>query len=110
MAMALLDGYTLSSISPLKNALDYTGRSIEIIVERFRKFISQVIPPLEVDIREVKKEIWAELSAVYYKYEDGHQKRAFREVAQEISQKMQEGNWEAVYKKLYRIEHKSPHN
>ena len=102
--MALLGSSAVSSIPSLKNAIDYTEKSIEDIVGRFRSFISKVIPPLEVDIKEVKEEIWTELSALYYKYEDGQQKRAFREITQEISKKMQDGDWEAIYNKLYRIE------
>ena len=68
--------------------------------------IDQILPSGEVELIDIKDEIWHDLSALYYKYEDEDQKRAFREVMYEISDRIQEGKWESVYKKLYRVEQK----
>lgn len=71
--------------------------------ERVRGVIDQILPPSEVRIDEIKNEIWRDLSALYYKYEDENQKRAFREILYEISDKIVEGKWESIYNKLYRL-------
>ncbi|MFB0558155.1 MAG: hypothetical protein ACETVY_03450 [Candidatus Bathyarchaeia archaeon] len=71
--------------------------------ERVRGVIDQILPPSEVRIDEIKNEIWRDLSALYYKYEDENQKRAFREILHEISDKIVEGKWESIYNKLYRL-------
>jgi len=68
--------------------------------------IDQILPPSEVDLTTIKEEIWSDLSALYYKYEDEEQKRAFREVMYDICEKIREGKWDSVYKKLYRAEQK----
>jgi hypothetical protein len=52
----------------------------------------------------IKQDVWRDLSAVYYKYEDNTQKKAFREILLEISEKMNEGKWDSVYRKLHSIE------
>jgi len=80
------------------------NKSIGSVLGRVRKLVSEIVPPLEVDMENVKNEVWADLSTLYYKYEDKVQKRAFREVAQEISEKIVRGRWDKVYKKFYRIE------
>ena len=54
----------------------------------------------------MKNEVWANLSAVYYKYDCEDHKKAFREVTYEIAEKVQEGKWNAIYKKFHRIEQK----
>jgi hypothetical protein len=68
--------------------------------------IDQILPSGEVELTDIKDEIWHDLSALYYKYEDEDQKRAFREVMYDISNRIQEGKWDSVYKKLYRVEQK----
>lgn len=68
--------------------------------------IEQILPSSEVELIDIKEEIWQDLSALYYKYEDETQKRAFREVMYEICEKIKEGKWDSVYKKLYRAEQK----
>ena len=78
----------------------------EGIRDRVKEAISKVIPQTEIDIDETKEEIWKDLSELYYKYEDGEHKRAFREILQEISEKIGEGKWDTVYKKIYREEQK----
>lgn len=71
-----------------------------------KEVIDQILPSAEVELTDIKDEIWHDLSALYYKYEDEDQKRAFREVMYDIADRIQEGKWESVYKKLYRVEQK----
>jgi hypothetical protein len=68
--------------------------------------IDQILPPSEVKLDTIKEEIWTDLSALYYKYEDEEQKKAFREVMQEICDKLSQGKWDTVYRKLYKEEKK----
>ena len=68
--------------------------------------IDQILPPSEVELETIKEEIWADLSALYYKYEDEEQKKAFREVMQDICEKLSQGKWDTVYRKLYKAEQK----
>lgn len=69
---------------------------------KVKEVIDQILPPVEVELGEIKEEIWRDLSNLYYKYEDEDQKKAFRLVMQEIAEKIGNGKWENVYKKLYR--------
>ena len=66
--------------------------------------LSNLLPSQDTDLQNIKDEVWEDLSALYYKYDDGDQKRAFREVVKEISEKITEGRWQTVYKKLYQSE------
>jgi hypothetical protein len=77
------------------------------VSERTKDVVEQILTPSELDISEIKEEVWQDLSILYYKYEVEEQKRAFREVMYEISEKINEGKWENVYKKLYRIGQKT---
>lgn len=63
--------------------------------------VSKIIPSNEVDLEKIKNDIWTDLAALYYKYDDNAQKMAFREITREISNKLVEGKWDSVYKKLY---------
>lgn len=74
--------------------------------EKVKDIVDQVLPPNEVELDTIKEEIWYDLSALYYKYEDDEQKRAFREVMHEICKKISEGKWDSVYRKLYKTEQK----
>jgi len=74
--------------------------------EIVKEVIDQILPSGEVGLTDIKEEIWQDLSALYYKYEDEDQKKAFREVMYDISTKIQEGKWDSVYNKLYRVEKK----
>ena len=56
-----------------------------------RRYLSNVVPPSKIDLELDKSEVWSDLSAIYYKYEDSDQKRAFREVISEISDNVKEG-------------------
>jgi len=71
-----------------------------------KEVIDQILPSAEVELTDIKEEIWQDLSALYYKYEDEDQKRAFREVMYDISDRIREGKWDSIYKKLYRVEQK----
>ena len=71
-----------------------------------KEVIDQILPPSDVELEAIKEEVWADLSALYYKYEDEIQKKAFRQVMQDICDKMSQGKWDSVYKKLYRAEQK----
>ena len=71
-----------------------------------KEVIDQILPPSDVELEAIKDEVWADLSALYYKYEDEVQKKAFRQVMQDICDKMSQGKWDSVYKKLYRVEQK----
>jgi hypothetical protein len=73
---------------------------------RVKEVIDQILPPSDIELEEIKDEIWNDLSSLYYKYEDEDQKRAFRVVMQEICEKMNQGKWDSVYRKLYRSEQK----
>jgi hypothetical protein len=74
--------------------------------EAIREAISKIFPSNDVDIEEVKDEVWNDLSKIYYKYEDETQKKAFREIMKEISDKIQSDKWDTVYMKIYREEQK----
>jgi len=69
-----------------------------------KEVIDQILPSGEVELTDIKEEIWTDLAALYYKYED--QKRAFREVMHDICDKIGSGKWDSVYKRLYRVEQK----
>ena len=71
-----------------------------------REVIDQILPSKDVELEDIKSEIWDDLSSLYYKYEDEDQKRAFREVMYDIGERINEGRWDSVYRKLYRAEHK----
>ena len=83
---------------------------LDAIKEVIREAISKIIPPTEVDLDEVKDEVWSDLSRIYYKYEDETQKRAFREVMKEIAEKLRDDKWETVYRKIYNEEMKDRNN
>jgi hypothetical protein len=71
-----------------------------------KEVIEQILPSGEVELEDIREEIWQDLSALYYKYEDEDQKKVFREVMYDICEKIGKGKWESVYKKLYRVEQK----
>ena len=83
--------------------LTWRARLMEL-KNKVGKIIRDAIPNRPIFLQEVKKEVWKELSLIYYKYEDNHQKRAFRKVISEISECLNDGNWGSVYNKLYRFE------
>jgi len=81
---------------------------LEQIMEKVKDTILKILPPPPInDFNEIKDEVWRDLSLIYYKYETEEQKRAFRDVLADISDKMVDDKWETIYKKLYREEKKS---
>lgn len=74
------------------------------VLGEIRRYLSKVIPPSKIDLELDKSEVWLDLSAIYYKYDDGVQKKAFREVIRDISNNVKEGKWQTVYKKLYSVD------
>ena len=83
-----------------------SSEPFDLLKEKVWEVITKIFPLIDVDITEIKEEVWTDLSKIYYKYEDENQKRAFREVIKEISEKIQKDKWDTVYKKIYRQEQK----
>jgi alpha-amylase/alpha-mannosidase (GH57 family) len=81
-----------------------TPEPLDALKEAIQEMISKMLPSTEIDPDEVKEEVWADLSRIYYKYEDEAQKKAFRDILKEISEKIHDDKWETVYKKIYREE------
>lgn len=73
------------------------------IGNKVKEVVNNILGPSEVDLSEIKEEVWQDLSNLYYKYEDETQKRAFREVMYEICEKISQGKWDSIYNKLYRL-------
>ena len=105
--MALTNISFLNKQHLLKHIVSSTNESINNTISKAIKFISELIPPVQIDLKETKEEIWKDLSALYFKYEGSYHKKAFREITHDISEKMKEGRWDKVYKKLYYLEQKS---
>lgn len=99
-----LDVSVVSRPSLIENAVTHVRGSFDQLIGNVKNLMSNIIFVEETDIDEMKEEVWADLSAVYYKYEVEDQKRAFREVTHEIAEKIVSGKWDNVYKKLYRFE------
>ena len=87
-----------------ENIVTHVKSSVEEMFKKAKKTVLKIIPANETNIEELKREVWSDLSYVYYKYEMVGQKRAFREVAHEMAEKIMEGKWDNVYQKLYRTE------
>jgi hypothetical protein len=102
--MAQNNGLAFANIPQIENLLYNVSTYGSSLFNTIRKKVSNIIPPINHDINEIKSEVWHDLSAVYYKYEDEFQKKAFREVVTDISKKVEAGNWDSIYKRLYRIE------
>jgi hypothetical protein len=83
-------------------AREHFNRFLEKIVQ----YVSRIFPNTPPDIEATKKEIWTDLSVLYYKYDYDFQKRAFREVLVEMSDKISEGKWATIYKRIYRNNNK----
>ncbi len=80
-------------------------KPLETLKSKVKEAVTKALDA-DIDLDEFKDEVWNDLSAIYYKYETEEQKRAFREVMYEICEKIKEGKWDSVYKKLYREEQK----
>jgi hypothetical protein len=106
--MALLNPWESDDLQSRREIVDSLRGKLDEFRDRVNKLFSRILPAIDVDILEVKGEVWEGLSRLYYNYEDDTQKRAFREVMCEMSEKICDGNWKAVYKRLYSIEQSSP--
>ena len=93
--------------APALSIAKYANKSIDSILSTVKKVATKVLQVAEIEVEGIKEEVWEDLSALYYKYEDNDQKKAFREIMHEISEKINENKWDAIYKKLYRIGQKS---
>ncbi len=80
----------------------YVRKHIKRFLEKIVQHVSRIFPNTRPDIETVKNEIWTDLSALYYKYDYDFQKRAFREVLIEMSDRISEGKWSTIYKRIYR--------
>jgi alpha-amylase/alpha-mannosidase (GH57 family) len=102
--MAEIFNLSMKGISITRNLAKMVVGLVRIYLKSVIKFVSTVVPIKKINIETIKQDIWNDLSAVYYKYEDDSQKRAFREILSDISEKLNEGQWDRVYKKLYSAE------
>lgn len=106
--MAEIYNLSMKGISITRNLAKMVVGLVRIYLKSVTKFVSTVVPLKKINIETIKQDIWNDLSAVYYKYEDDTQKRAFREILSDISERLNEGKWDCVYKKLYSVEHHIP--
>jgi hypothetical protein len=60
------------------------SETLEVIRGKIKETLIKIIPPNNIDIEEEKKEIWKELSIVYFKYDDEVWRQAFRKVMIEL--------------------------
>ncbi len=102
--MAAIFNLSMKGISITKNLAKVLVGLVQFYLKSVIKFVSTVVPIKKVNMETIKQDIWNDLSAVYYKYEDDAQKRAFREILSDISEKLNEGQWDRIYKKLYSAE------
>jgi hypothetical protein len=78
-----------------------TSEPVEALKEKVKETVVKILPPIEKNMIDNKNEIWDELSRLYYKYETNDWKQTFREVMKEISEKVNEDEWNTIYNKLY---------
>jgi hypothetical protein len=91
----------------LSQTITSTMERIEHLRSLAVKHISRILPNIHTDITTTKQEIWTDLSHLYYKYDNPHQKTAFREVLKEISRTINEDGWPTAYKRIYRTKNKA---
>lgn len=106
--MAEIFNLSMKGISITKNLAEMLVSLVRIYLKSVTNFVSTLAPLKKINAETIKREIWNDLSAVYYKYEDDAQKRAFREIISEISEKLNQGKWDLVYRKLYSAERHIP--
>lgn len=102
--MSILKMWRSTILQTKKKILDSLREQLFQTFTKIKVISSMIFSPVRVEMNLMKDDVWVDLSRIYYKYEDIVQKQAFREVVLEMSEKINEGNWESVYKKLYRIE------
>jgi len=95
----------------IRQILSQTTQSTKERIEHLHslavKYISRILPDIHTDITTTKQEIWTDLSHLYYKYDNPHQKQAFREVIKEISRTINEDRWPTAHKRIYRNNNKT---
>jgi len=64
----------------------------------------RILPPRDVDIEEERREIWRDLSAIYFKYDDETWRQAFRDVLTDLYEKIRGVRWNEIYERLYSAE------
>ena len=77
------------------------SRTLEIVRGKIKETLIKIIPPNSIDIEEEQKEIWKELSVVYFKYDNEVWRQAFRKVMIELYEKIGEVKWDEIYNKIY---------
>ena len=105
--VSVLKMWISASLQKTRRALESLSKRLNQTFIKITAPASRILSPVRVEMSNMKDDVWVDLSRIYYKYEDMIQKKAFREVVLEMSEKINEGRWETVYKKLYRIEHSS---
>ena len=85
-------------------AREQIGCLLDVIVTQ----ASKIIPYPPSDAPSMQEGVWADLSVLYYKYDQDIQKRAFREVMKEMTQIISEERWPTAYKKIYRSNKTTP--
>ena len=83
-------------------------KEIEIFKKKVKELIIKILPSSSTDVEEFKEDVWEQLAKLYYMYDLDAQKKAFREVIQEITKRVGEGDWALIQKKLYYREKKKP--
>ncbi len=100
----MLKTWISNTVHTQRKTLENIGKQVNQTLTKIKEPAIRILPPVTVEMSNMKDEVWVDLSRIYYKYEDTTQKQAFREVVLEMSDKINDGRWETVYKKLYRIE------
>lgn len=77
------------------------SESFDALTGSIRETLTRILPSRVEDIEGEKKEIWKDLSMVYFKYEDEIWRKAFREVLIELFDKISDVKWEEIYSKIY---------
>ena len=100
--MALLKSWKPKGFQSKDTVFDFFTNLSRNIQNQIVGFLSKLLPPRETSVDQMKKEVWVELSSIYYKYDDPTQKKAFREVVSDLSESINEGEWQVIYRRLYR--------
>lgn len=77
------------------------SESLDAITGSIRETLTRILPSRTTDIEGEKKEIWKDLSMVYFKYEDEIWRKAFREILMELFDKISDVKWDEIYSKIY---------
>jgi hypothetical protein len=75
--------------------------SLDILTGRIGETLTRIFPSREVDLEGEKKEVWKELSMIYFKYDDDTWRKAFREIMIYLFDQISESKWDEIYNKMY---------